>query len=173
MKRLCIQKISRVLGAAVVCLLAAGCSPQTDAEREYLERRRVESLVRESIRETLEGGAEESEAVDLVKQSRAADGSGTTESWLREAMDERKGDILFPRWQAFRRGLDRYEVWFSYTFMAPAGGVEKVGYSWNVDLMLKTVNEPRPLTERELGMRTSRYFQSREMESRNIQLLQD
>lgn len=167
------KRVHAALFCLLVCVLAGGCSPQTDAEREYRERRRVESIVRESIRDSLEGGAEESEAIELVKESPAPDGETATAAWLQASMNERSGSILFPRWQAFRRGIDRYEVWFSYTFMAPDGAIQKKGYAWNVDLMLKAVKEPRPLTESELGMRTSRYFRSPEDEGGKVELIRD
>jgi len=170
------RKISRLFIIAAMSgvwgFLPAGCSPATDAERAYMEKKRDEAPIRNTVRPSLDSGMEESVAIQLVKEAPAPDGDGNTEAWVKTKLDELKGDVLFPRWQGHRRGRELYEVWFSYTFMRQNGAIEKQGYSWTVDVVLKIVNPPRALTPKELDMRTSRYFRSR-VPAKKVELEQD
>jgi len=170
------RKISRLFILAALmgfsAFLFGGCNPATDAERAYMEKRQNEAQVRSTVRQSLDGGTEERVAIQLVKDAPAPEEEGTTEAWLRATLDKLKGDVLFPRWQGYRRGREQYEVWFTYTFMRQDGGIEKKGYSWTVDVVLKIVNPPRALTPKELDMRTSRYFRSR-VPAKKVELKQD
>lgn len=138
------------LAAAV---LLAGCSPTSDAERAFERSRRQEQLRREQLRATLEGVTEETAALEMVKQWPAVEGEGNTEEWTRRQLQEAGGNALFPHWRAQRRGMGRYDVTFTYTLMNELGGIEKKGQAWRVDLVLKTVSEPREMGAAELGRR--------------------
>jgi len=50
--------------------------------------------------------------------------------------------------------MGRYDVTLTYTIMNELGGIEKKGYAWRVDLVLKTVSDPREMSAAELGRRT-------------------
>jgi len=140
-----------LLAAAV---LLAGCSPKSDAERAFERARRQEQLRREQLRSTLEGVTEETAAVEMAKQRPAVEGEGNTEEWTRRQLQAAGGNALFPHWRAQRRGMGRYDVTFTYTIMNELGGIEKKGYAWRVDLVLKTVSDPREMSAAELGRRT-------------------
>jgi hypothetical protein len=144
--------------ALPVFLGAPGCSPATDVERAYMESRRDEREQREQMQQTLEGVSESAAAIDMARASPAADGQGTAGQWVERLTASEKGSVLFPRWEGVRRSLHKYEVRYTYTVMAEAGGITKRGYAWDADLMLKSVTGPRELEEASLATRSSPYF---------------
>lgn len=147
--------------AAWAWALLAGCGPSTDAERAYYQARQAEQRQREDLRRTLEGGTEEAAAIRLVKEAAAADGQGTTEQWLGRQLDTDRLSMLFPRWQARRRGTGKYDVRFTCTLMGGTGEITKRGFAWTVDLVLKLVSPARELAPEELSSYSSRYFHTR------------
>lgn len=145
-----------ILGA--VCGVAAGCGPATEEERAYLDARQAEIERREDLQRTLQGTSEESAAIAMVKEAPAEGGALRTEAWVRRQTDAHGGTVLFPHWQALRRGVGRYEVQFTYTLMDGQGDVQKKGYAWSADLVLRLVQPPRELKPEEAGPPASRYF---------------
>lgn len=146
-----IQRLCLCTIALVTALILTGCSPESDAERAYARARRQEQLRQGQLRSTLEGATEESAAVDMAKQWPALEGEGNTEQWTMRQMQSSGGNPLFPHWRAQRRGRGRYDVTFTYTLMNELGSVEKKGFLWRVDLVLKLVSEPREMTAAEMG----------------------
>ena len=127
-------------------------SEETMAQGEELARR-------DKLRQTLGTATEAEAAIKMAKESQAPEGEGTAQDWIQRTLDAAGGDTLFPNWEAHRRGMGRYEVWFTYTHIPSDGPAEKQGYAWNVDLVLKLAAKPRLLKPEELGVRQSRYFQ--------------
>jgi len=142
-------------GVAMVFLLGGCGAGTTEEERAYIEAMEAERQIRESIRVTLDGDKEEDAAIKMVREQESPDGVGNTGAWVQRLTDGSKGDVLFPRWQARRKGVGRHEVWFSYTVLDVDGTVEKRGLAWVVDLSLKLVDGPRDLTAKELGADSS------------------
>ena len=146
---------------AVALLFSVGCSPMTEDERAVQEGRKSEAEQREALRRALNGGAEESVAIKLVQSAPAAQGEGTTEQWLQRQAATNGSSIFFPRWEADRRGMGKYEVIFTCTLMQEDGRVGKWGVAWSVDIVLKMVTSPREMKQSELSARSSRYFRDR------------
>lgn len=146
---------------AVVLLVFSGCNPMTEDERAVQDRRNSESEQREALRQALGGGTEESVAIKLVQSAPAAQGAGTMEQWLQGRAATNGSSIVFPRWEAERRGLGKYEVIFTCALMQEDGRVGKWGIAWSVDIILKTVTPPREMEPSELNARSSRYFRDR------------
>jgi hypothetical protein len=156
MQRLVTHGIGCVAAASLLTVLA-GCSPASDAERAYLDAREEQRLQKDSLRQTLEGVSGGEAAIDTVKQSAAPGGAGTVEQWVRQQTGQEKGDLLFPRWEAIRRSLTRYEVRHTYRVMSESGLIAKKGYAWDVDLVLKQVSGPRDLQADAITSQTSTY----------------
>lgn len=146
---------------AVALLFSGGCSPMTEDERAVQEERKSEAAQREALRRALDGGAEESVAIKLVQSAPAAQGEGTTEQWLQRQAATNDSSIVFPRWEAERRGMGKYQVIFTCTLMHEDGRINKWGVAWSVDILLKMVAPPREMEQSELSARTSRYFRDR------------
>ena len=132
-------------------LLLGGCGPASVEEGAYQESMEAEWQMRESIRQTLSGGREEDAAITMVREHKVPEADVSVAEWVQRVLDAVDGDVMFPRWQAYRRAVGRYEVWFSYTVLAGDGTVDKRGLAWVVDLNLQLVEGPRDLTPRELG----------------------
>ncbi|MBN1268749.1 MAG: hypothetical protein JXB04_04115 [Kiritimatiellae bacterium] len=130
--------------------LLAGCGPMSDEEQEYLDLRAADAEQRAAFSQALRGGEEESEAIRLVKESAAEDEQGTTEEWVERRLAEVKGQVLFARWNARRRGAGKYEVRFTYTVLGDDQSIERQGLQWDVDLVLEVASAPRPMTAAEL-----------------------
>lgn len=159
--------------AVAVCLLS-GCTPPVEDKQSYSDTMQAERQVRESIRKTLNGETEDQGAIRMVREHAAPEGDGTTDEWLKRVLDAEDGTILFPLWQAQRRGVGRYEVWHVYTLLAEDSRVEEKGHAWIVDLALKLVEGPRPLTPREIGADSPRYYRGRaQRTAQPVELIQD
>ncbi len=162
-----------VVGGLVLAVCAGlfgGCRPANDSERAFAEAREAEAQQREALRATLEGGTEESAAIKLVRQSAAPEGGGNTEAWIQRRLGQDKSSVMFPHWQASRRGIGKYEVRFTYTAMDELGEIKKRGLAWTVDLVLKLVSPPRELKTDELGSRSSPYYPRRQADVRHEEL---
>ena len=146
---------------AVALLFFGGCSPTTEDERAVQEGRKSEAEQREALRRVLDGGTEESVAIKLVQSAPAAQGEGTMEQWIQGQATTNGSSIFFPRWEAERRGMGKYEVVFTCTLMQEDGRVGKWGVAWSVDILLKQVAPPREMKQSELSARSSRYFRDR------------
>jgi plasmid stability protein len=146
---------------AVALLFSAGCSPMTEDDRAVQEGRKIEAEQREALRRALDGGTEEGVAIKLVKSAPAAQGEGTMEQWLQRQAATNGSSIFFPRWEADRRGMGKYEVIFTCTLMQNDGRVGKWGIVWFVDILPKLVASPREMTQSELSARSSRYLRDR------------
>ncbi len=138
-----------------------GCSPMTEDELAVQERRKSEVEQREALRRAVGDGTEEGVAIKLVQSAPAAQGGGTMEQWLQRQAATNDSSIVFPRWEAERRGMGKYEVIFTCTLMREDGRVGKWGIAWFVDIPLKVVASPREMKQSDLSARSSRYFRDR------------
>ncbi len=101
-------------------------------------------------------GAEEDEAIELVKQHEAPEGEGTVEEWIDRQIGEKRGDVMFPRWEARRSAPNRYEVRYTYTYRDVDLRIEKRGYQWDVDTMIDVVGDMTHLSPEEVDGRARR-----------------
>jgi hypothetical protein len=131
-----------ILIALVLTGLLGACSDRED--HAFVQRKHDEYV------QSLRGAAPdperepEQQALDMVKkypaQREPDDGKElTVEGWIKNILDNEKGEILFPKWDVRRRGFQHYEVRFTYTVIEPDYSINKRGYSWNVDVNLKMV----------------------------------
>ena len=74
----------------------------------------------------------------------------TVEEWLRKKMESRGGQIMFPRWNVRRRGANKFDVTFVYTVLMPDYTIEKEGFTWRVDAVLRLVSAPTGLDEKDM-----------------------
>jgi hypothetical protein len=134
----------------VLAGLCFACSPPTDQEVAYFDKRAQEREELERTTQTLQGSTRHAEAMAVVKGHAAPDAKGTIEDWVSRKASEARSHALFPRWKVVPRGRDKYEVRYEYTLMEENYDLEKKGYAWTVDLMLKIVSPHRELKDSEL-----------------------
>lgn len=120
------------------------------------------------IREDQQSGADDVQ--EMVNQSivHVQGQDITVREWIRQQEESSDGQVLFPRWDVRRRGATKVEVRFTYTLLHDDYTVERRGYSWQVDQVLRLVGPPVVLNdediERQTGLRDSsgRQVQGRE-----------
>ncbi len=145
--RIRFQNWVRASGLAALVGSCLSCTPQTEEEKAFFERRAQEREVLESITADLQGSTRYAEAMDLVKKGKAPDGKGTVEDWAEKKAGNR---ALFPRWAVLPKGADKYEVRYEYTLMGENYDLERKGYAWTVNLMVKIISPHRELSDKEL-----------------------
>ena len=83
----------------------------------------------------------------------------TVEEWLHGKMESNGGQVMFPTWGVRRQGANKFEVTFAYTVLKEDYTIEKEGYAWRVDTVLRLVSAPMALDKKEMerqsGIRTS------------------
>ncbi len=142
--------MNRASSAAVAALLlGAGCGYQSETERAFFQERDAERLQRQEQLQLVTAAVPEEEVLGLVQDHEMADGSGAAGDWVIRQVNALGGQHLFPRWQVFRRGANRYEVRFTYTHLDASNTMTRRGYSWSVDAALKLVGEARELDAEE------------------------
>ena len=65
------------------------------------------------------------------------------EDWIARELAMADGQVMFPKWDAKRRGSSKYEVRFTYTLLRDNYVIQKKGFVWNVDLSLRLVGPLR------------------------------
>lgn len=139
------QRVACIFFMVSMIMASISCSPMTEQEEEFFQQRKERREQQEMISTVLEGSTRQAEAMTMVKEQEAPDKRGTVEEWLERAILIPGAKIMFPRWKVLPRGKDKYEVRFEYTAMKEGFEIEKRGYSWNVDLVLKIVSPYREL----------------------------
>ena len=81
----------------------------------------------------------------MVQMSPAKEGDGTIADWVDRRLKELTGQLMFPRWQAERRGASKFEVQFTFTLIDEQNRIVKRGYAWSVDVPLNLVGPTREL----------------------------
>ncbi len=132
-------------------LVLAGCSPVTEGERQYLERRKTEREQREALRTALVEGAKDEDVLQMVREALAPEGAGTMEAWVDRKTAAFRDQIMFPKWEVLRRGSSKYEVRYSFTVMDANSAMSKRGFYWNVDFDLRVVSLPKEIMPAELA----------------------
>jgi len=134
-----------ILGAILMACAAGGCRPVSENGREYYSAREKAQRQKEKLQEVLETDRSEAAAIELVRESRAPDGQGTVEDWIKRRQEQEGGRVLFPHWEARPRGRDRYEVRYTYTVAGEDYSIVKKVLAWNADMVLKLVGGVREI----------------------------
>jgi hypothetical protein len=85
------------------------------------------------------------EILQLVQEQPAPDGNGTVADWIERQARSARGQPLFPRWQVQRRGINRFEVRYTFTWIGLDNQIESRGYIWHVDSALNKVQGPKTI----------------------------
>ena len=132
----------------LLLLLGGGisCTPLSDTEQEYLDRRREETEAFEAMGDALASGEEEAKYRKKVQEAEMADGQ-SMEQWLRTVLAEAGGSRItsLDRWSVKKLSDTVHEVKFTYSVMDDSNSVQRKGYSWKVDDVLDQVDGPREL----------------------------
>jgi hypothetical protein len=111
----------------------------------------------------------ETGVVAMVQLSPAKEGDGTIADWVDRRLKELTGQLMFPRWQAERRGASKFEVQFTFTLIDEQNRIVKRGYAWSVDVPLNLVGPTRELepeyTQSVDGRRKQLYEERRAIEA--------
>lgn len=144
------KQTARICATIAICGVAA-CEPMSDAERSYFESRDFDVEQERQLMQTMTEWNSVDGAIELVKSTPAPeDEEGTIEEWINRERMGIEGDVMFPRWEGLRRGSNRFEVRYTYTVIDFDYNIQKTGYRWDVDTMLKVVNGPEPIDPEEL-----------------------
>jgi hypothetical protein len=97
-------------------------------------------------------------AVDLVRATYHPDfpETMTMEQWVQAERALIAGDVMFPKWDGRRLGSHRFEVRYTHTVIDYDYNIQKSGYSWDVDTVVKIVKGPHPLEPADLDQRLRR-----------------
>ena len=111
----------------------------------------------------------ETGVVAMVQASPAKEKNGTLADWVGRRLKELTGQIMFPRWQAERRGANKFEVQFTFTLIDEQNRIVKRGYAWTVDVPLNLVGPTREIepeyTQSVDGRRKQIYEERRAIEA--------
>jgi hypothetical protein len=143
----------RLLRAAVsvVLLTAAGCTPMSEKEKEYMERRESEKEQQENFTRQLESG-EAYNAVIKKVQDKPVEGGARAEDWVKLQINlvQAPEQVIYQKWTASQKAAERFEVRFLYTVLNRTYEAEKRGFLWNVDNTLDQIAGPITLSREEL-----------------------
>ncbi|MFH0907636.1 MAG: hypothetical protein V1929_02600 [bacterium] len=131
-----------VAAVMVVAFALAGCGSGDEAA----DAGDASSGTRSSRATQLAGDRiSETGVVAMVQMSSAKEGDGTMGDWVDRRLKELTGQLMFPRWQAERRGASKFEVQFTFTLIDEENRIVKRGYAWSVDVPLNLVGPTREL----------------------------
>jgi hypothetical protein len=139
-----------LLAMAVAAL--CGCTPLSEKEKEYLERRQEEREEQESFSQRMQSSEQINAVIQKVK-AHPVEGGTAAENWINLKMQQlrdRKVEIIYQKWTSSQKTTDRHEVRFLYTVLGDNYEPEKHGYLWEVDNTLDQVTGPLELSSAEL-----------------------
>jgi hypothetical protein len=139
-----------LLWVAVASL--AGCGPASESEKAYFQARAAEREREQALQEALSAGAEAEGALAMVQGTPAPDGGGDTGGWVVRRMKAEDGAAMFARWSTLRQGAARFEVQYTYSLVDRDNRMFRKGFSWDVDVGLKVVGQPRAIDPAEVGV---------------------
>ncbi len=134
------------VGTLVFVLLLAGCGGDQGVDGSY-EAFSVREGPTRSVARSMADAASVDEAVEMVKKWVAEDQLGTMEQWVEAELGRVRGDIMFPQWEATRKGAHQFDVLFTYTHRDLDYHIDKKGYRWEVNTRLNVVRGPEPWRE--------------------------
>ncbi len=142
---------------AVALAFGVACEPLPESERRYFESRDFDADHQQAMMQTDFEWNSVDGAIELVKITEAPEAEeGTIDEWIRGIRAAIDGDVMFPRWEGRRLGSHRFEVRYTHTVVDSDYTIERFGYAWEVDAVLKTVDGPTALDPAELEPRPRR-----------------
>jgi hypothetical protein len=146
------RRSSKVRGCAAgfcgLLLLGAGCG-ERPADTRYFEERPGGEDSPDALMASMQQLNSIDGAIELVQASPGPDATEddpqTVADWVAEQRSELVGDVMFPKWEGRRLGAHRFEVRYTHTVIDPDYNIQKSGYAWEVDTMVKVVRGPTDL----------------------------
>lgn len=132
-----------MLAASLLVIVGTiACDRIRPEDRAYFEQLEKERAERESVLRRASETVDDSEVIDRVKQHRTESGE-STEGWLQQQIAAMKGQMMFPRWETSRRGSNKQEVRFSFVFIDTQNRMQRLAYTWQVDVLDMSVGSPQ------------------------------
>jgi len=138
------RKTARLgLGVLLFSGLGAGCDPISPEDRAFFAERERERANREAVMRGAAQGLRADDLIAQVRQSPAPDGEGTVDDWLEREFVRLRGQVMFPRWTAARRGSNKQEIAFDFVLIDARNNMRRLEYVWDLDVLEMTVGPPR------------------------------
>jgi len=131
-----------ILCVASGLALASGCDRITMEDRAFFDELERNRSQRESALRRANDKVTTDDVIERVKQHQVGEDGETTDAWLRREIARMGGQMLFPRWEAIRRGSNKQEVTFSFVLINDRNQMQRMAYSWQVDVLDMTVEPP-------------------------------
>jgi hypothetical protein len=122
-------------------LIFCGCAPSSDTGYDL-----VEAFNADFARIAAVADVSPPEILKMVQEQPAPEGPGTVTDWVERKTRSMRGQTLFPSWQVQRRGVSRFEVRYTYTWIGLDNQIESRGYIWHVDSALNKVQGPKTMS---------------------------
>lgn len=132
----------RLILAAIGVAGLTGCDRIRVEDRGFFEDLEHERSQREAVLRRANDNVTTGDVIERVKQHEVDEKGGTTEQWLMAEIAKMGGQMLFPRWEAIRRGSNKQEVTFSFVLINDRNQMQRMAYSWQVDVLDMTVESP-------------------------------
>lgn len=126
-----------------VAMVLMGCEPMHPVDRTFFSDREQQRADRERMMRDATHRISSEDLIKLVQQSAAPDGEGTYTDWIERQLSVRQGQIMFPRWEAGRRGSNKQEIAFRFVWINQNNDMHKLMYAWDVDVLEMTVGAVR------------------------------
>ncbi len=155
----------RCVIAAGACMLAGllvACDPRTPEDRAFFAEREKQRANRETLLRGANERVDAAKLLDMVQQSAAPDGQGTTLEWLNRQLDGMGGQIMFPRWISTRPGSNRQEIEFNFIFIDPRNNMKRMAYRWDVDVLQMDIRIPQLIELEDIASKDDNLVQQRE-----------
>ncbi len=120
----------------------AGCDRINVEDRAFFDELERNRSQRESVLRRANDKVTTGDVIERVKQHEVEGKGTTTEQWLMAEIAGMGGQMLFPRWEAIRRGSNKQEVTFSFVLINDRNQMQRMAYSWQVDVLDMTVESP-------------------------------
>ncbi len=139
------QVMNRELFIFSLCLVTVltGCDRIRPEDRDFFEQREREREKREAVIRRAGDVVAGGDVIQRVKIQPSENPELTTEVWLQKEIESLKGQVMFPRWSTTRWGSYKQEVNFSFVHIDTQNRMNKITYTWQVDVLDMTVEPPQ------------------------------
>ncbi len=144
----------------------AACTPMSDSEKDYLEKRREEREAEARFQDNLTQNAKINDLLKKVKEWKHEDGR-TAEQFVRIQMDQAEGQVLSPTWSVSQKKQGLFHVTCRYMMLDADYNRVRIGYRWIVDEQLDRITGPETLRPEELASRSERETRTRQLRQRD------
>lgn len=136
------MNLSRIILGVLFMAGLSGCDRIRVEDRTFFNDLERERAQREAVLRRANESVTTGDVIERVKQYPLDEKGGTTEQWLMAEIAKMGGQMLFPRWEAIRRGSNKQEVTFSFVLINDRNQMQRMAYSWQVDVLDMTVESP-------------------------------